>query len=188
MPDYNVNSTLGQPIFSPKDTQFPFEVTCRVIPEESQGRRLVRYRSGEMTTQMLQNDLLNAGWVLASPFTFVPAYGNKSAYIKFRGFLSRDVGGTDQTDDVPPFKPTSQVTKIHSGTVPGEKTAEILGDPGGGNLSYGQEPVPTLNELYLVLVAALEADSTLFGTAVTIERVDLMGVVFGKGARSFPQP
>ena len=185
MPDYNTNSTMGQPLFSPKDTQYPFEITCRVIPEEGQGRRMVSYRSGEMTTQMLQNDLVDAGWTLGTPFTYVPAFGNKSAYIKFRGFLRRDIG-SDPSDDVPNFKPTSQQAVIHPGTVPGEKTDEIIGDPGGGNLSYGQEPVPTLNDMYVNLVAAIEADSTLFGTQVTIERVDLMGVVFGKGARSFP--
>lgn len=186
MPDYNVNSTLGQPLFNPKDTQIPFEITCRVIPDEGQGRRMVSYRSGELTTSMLQNDLVDAGWTLGTPFSYVPAFGNKTACIKFRGFFVRDVGGTDQTDDVPNFKPTSEVTKIHTGTVPGEKTDGILGDPGGGNLSYGQEPVPTLDDVYIDLITALEGDSALFGTVVTIERVDLMGVVFGKGARSFP--
>ncbi len=186
MASYDTNSTLGQPVFGPRDTQIPFTVTCRIVTAESGGRRMTTQRSGQMTANMVQSDLIDAGWNIATPVAYVPAFGSSTARITLNGFFVRDVGGTDQTDDLSVFVPTEPVTKIASGTVPGEKTSIITGDGGGGNLSYGQEPVAQTNTLVYELINSLQMDSSLIGTVAIIEKIDLMGVKYGKDARSFP--
>lgn len=183
----DTNSTQGYPVFGPRDTAVPFETTLRVVPAESQGRRMVSVRSGQLTAKMIEDDLVNAGWNIATPVTYVPAYGNNTAKVKVRGFVSRDVGGTDQTDDVEVFQPASQIYRFANGTVPGEGTSQIAGYTGGGNLSFGQEPSAETDTQVYNLITSLGIASSLIGTVAIIEKVELAGVKYGKGARSFPQ-
>lgn len=181
---YDTNSTQGDPNVTPYDTQMPFTAYIRVVPFSGQGRRLANVRDLQNIARMIQVDLVNAGWNIATPVAFTPQFGHETARITLVGFIKRDEGGTDPSD-VPNFVPTTDVQIFNTGTVPGEKTSLISGNV-GGSLSWGQDTSPTLDVLVSDLKNALISDSSVIGESATIDRIDLMGVTYGKGGRSFP--
>lgn len=182
---YDTNSTLVTNT-APYDTHIPFTVHLRVVPYGGGGRRLAMIRSLQMTAKFIEDDLLGAGWNIATPVAFKPQSGNTSATITLQGFFSRDEIGTETTD-VPNQTTTTDVSVISAGTVPGERTALISGNK-GGSLSWGQHTKPFLDVLANYLKTQLETDSAVIGGAATVDSMTIMGVKFGRRARSFPPP
>lgn len=175
---YDSNSTMSDSQYGPRPTPIPFIAYLRYVPTESGGRRLVTMRDGQNTARMIQEDLQSGGWTIATPVTFVPQFGNKTARITVHGFFDTHVDGN--------FHPTTQQDVIHSGTVPGEKTSTYPMDPGGGNLAWGQDTVTQLDDMVADLVTSMEIASDIIGEDATIDQITVMGVNYGRGGRSFP--
>lgn len=179
---YDTNSSQVNS-FGPHNTHIPFVVHLRIAPA-GDGRRGVRVRDMQSTARMIEDDLTDAGWNIATPVAFKPQFGQSSAEINLVGFFERDEAGSEPSD-VPNFAPVTDVQVIADGTVPGEKTALVTGNV-GGSLSWGQDTVSMLDTLVSDLKTALTVDSAIIGEVATFERIEIMGVKYGRGGRSFP--
>lgn len=181
---YDTNSTQGDPNVTPYDNQMPFKAFLRVVPYSGGGRRLAGVRDLQNTARMVENDLVAAGWNIARPVAFTPQFGHETARITVVGFIQRDEIGSEP-EDTPNFAPTTDVQVFNSGTVPGEKTGLVTGNV-GGSLSWAQDTVAKLDTLVSDIKNALTLDSSVIGEVATIDKIELMGVTYGMGGRSFP--
>ena len=184
---YDTNSTQAAPNVTPYNTQIPFSACLRVVPYSGGGRRLASTRNLQLLAKFVEDDLVAAEWNIAIPVAYKPQYGNTSAQITLEGFVERDEesGTTAPPADVPNFAPVADVQIMANGTIPGEKTALVTGNV-GGSLSWGQNTTATLDTLVSEIVAALKADSVMIDEVVTIDRITVMGVAYGRGGRSLP--
>ncbi len=181
---YDTNSTQPQTNSAPMNTQIPFTAYLRVVPADGDGRRMVKVRDQQLTAKLIEDDLVDAGWNIATPVAFKPQFGAKQAEIIVEGFFERDEVGSEPSD-VPNFQPVTDTAVITAGTVPGEKTAVVEGNV-GGSLSWGQDTTTQLDTLCDDLRTALTIDSDQIGEVALIERIRIMGVDYGAGGRSFP--
>jgi len=165
----------------PNGTSFvPFRVYLREVPTESGGRRWVTIRDLQKTAHIIETELVAAGWNIATPVPFKPQFGQKPAEITLNGFVARP------DEEYPVEHQTTTVEVIHSGTVPGERTALTAVQPGGGSLSYGQEPSDNVENLAFAIMNSLIIDSTFIGESATIEKIEVNGIMFGYGSRTMP--
>lgn len=168
-------------VLNPNTTSFvPFRAYLREVPVEGGGRRWTQIRDLQKTAHIIETELVAAGWNIARPVAFKPQFGNKTAEIVLNGFVGRPDA------DYPVEAQTTTVNIIHTGTVPGEKTALVTKDPGSGNLSYGQEPSDNVESLAFAIQNALTLDSTYIGESAIIERLEVNGIMFGLNARTMP--
>jgi hypothetical protein len=160
----------------------PFKAYLRVVPDKD-GRRWTSVRDLQKLAQFIEDELVASGWNIATPVAATTQFGDSTARITLIGFVAYDA---DARLNIPP---TDSVNLIHSGTVPGEKTAPISGDPGGGNLGLSQDPTASVDAEVALLIADLEgatSGSAYIGTVALIEVIEYNSVVYGRGGRSLP--
>lgn len=179
MPALSDNSRAN---YNPNErTFYPFKAVYRVSVGHD-GRRWTVIRTLEKIANFVEADLINAGWNIATPVRFVPQFGMKPARIEITGFTSyvsfRDVPNTNA------------VNRMSTGVVQGENTDVTTGQPGGGNLSLGQEPTPRVENDVTGMIITLEADSTILGGStayeVELEYMEYNGIKYGRDGRTFP--
>ena len=153
----------------------PFKVFARIVPAND-GRRFTKVRDSEKIASFIESDLQEAGFNIAIPVAYTPQMGQNPARVTIVGMLAV------YRSEHPILPPTTDSTVIHSGTVPGEKTAKVTG-PMGGSLSWGQEPIDEINDGVKWLKENLEAASSHLND---IYRIEYSGVRFGEEFKSFP--
>lgn len=161
----------------------PFVARIRLVPKRGTGKRFDVWRNLEKASLRVETQLLAGNWNIATPIAFTPQFGDFEAHLTIVGFRPK----SRNTDDRRVVAPTTDVTEIHSGTDPGEKTATVLVNK-GGSLSKGQDPVSVVDSEARELVDALGSATTVFGVE-DIMHVEYNGVKYGVkklGGRSFP--
>lgn len=184
MPLYST-STSKPSFMGPVHTKHePFIVYAKVVPSRGYGRRFEYYRSLERLALKVEDELMDAGFNIATPVAWTPQFGNAPARLTIVGFVSRADSATLTTDDnVPPLTPGVEI--IHSGTVDGEFTDVMT--PVNGTQTWGDEPTSVNRSRVSALKSAIEVAST----GIDIIYIDYNGVKYGqlpnkKGFRSFP--
>lgn len=177
MPALSDNSRSA---YNPEENaHIPFKVVYRAVPAQN-GRRWTTIRDLEKKANFVEYDLTQAGFNIATPVRFIPQFGGKTARIEVTGFTT-----ATSLENRPNVPATDTVNRMATGVVPGEKTALTSGDPGGGNLSLGQEPTAQIDSDVLALLDALDAASSTIQT-LTLDSLEYNGIKFGRRARTFP--
>lgn len=173
------------PLGGPRSTKFePFVAYARVTPDREDGRRFVYYRGLENAAQKVEEDLIDAGFHIATPIAFTPQFQQAPARLTIVGFVeTTENSGTTEENNNPPVTPTAKI--IHSGTVDGEKTS--VQTPIQGNQGWGDNPTAANQTNVMNLKADLEAASS----GIEIFYINYNGVRYGtlpnkKGFFSFP--
>lgn len=173
------NQDVADPI-----QHIPFVVHIRVVPYKRTGKRTEYLRNLEKKAKRVQADLVADGWNIATPIAYAPQFGDFSARLTIVGSWTK----TSTTDGRQNTAPTTTIDVIHSGTDPGEKTSVYTGNV-GGSLSYGQDPITTVDAEVAELRSALVASTSEFD-AHDIVHIEYNGVQYGIkkiGGRSFPK-
>lgn len=182
MPNLSTTPTQPSPGAAQEDVYIPFIAHIRVVPDLATGKRWSLIRNLEKIALRVENDLVGAGFNIATPVPYTVQFGDFAARLTIVGFVSKSV----VTDGRRTSPPTTNIDLIHSGTDPNEKTGLIDGNR-GGTLSEGQDPLPIIDTEVAELRAALDAASTLFDLDDIIH-VEYNGVKYGlkkQGGRSF---
>jgi len=182
MPRYSTSSDQPIPGAAQDETFVPFVAHIRVVPDLATGKRLSYYRNLEKTALRVEDDLVDAGFNIATPIAFTPQFGDFGARLTIIGFTEK----SRVTDNRQVESPTTSIDLIHSGTDPNEKTALIDGNK-GGSLAAGQDPTNTVEMEVSELRMNLAAASTQFQIDDVIH-IEYNGVKYGlkkQGGRSF---
>lgn len=174
----------------PGGTKFiPFKVYVEVFPTLANGRRFEYVRDLQKIAQFVEEDLQDSDFNIALPVAYTPQFAQSPPRITIDGY--DEFSGAVSND--PPVDQSTQPTIIHSGTVPGEKTAARAKPPSGGDLASGQDPTATTD----ARVSALKIDvetaltSALGADVFRVFFIEYNGVKYGslppkKAFRSFP--
>lgn len=177
----------------PRDLkQIPFRAFVRVFPTLANGRRWELIRDLEKIADFSEEALIDIGLTLAQPVAFTPQFAQVPARITIVGFDSGEA--TEPFTNVVNASPVEQSTQpgiIHSGTIPGEKTAVMTPRALGGDLSKGQDPTDVVDARVAELRSDIETALAAVNGVDKMIFMDYNGVKYGympnkKGFRSFP--
>jgi len=157
----------------------PFRAYVGVVPA-TDGRRMTHQRDLAKTAGLAENDLEASGFNIAKPVAYTAQVGQSPARLTIIGFIDVSRART------PNEPPTTLPRLIHSGTVPGEKTAVTEG-PTGGSVSWGQEPLLKIDQEVAWLKNALESASDYIAEVFFIEYNGVKyGAEYNRRFRSWP--
>lgn len=182
MPRYSTSPDQPSPRAAQVEAHIPFVAHVRVVPDLATGKRWSLYRNLEKVSIRVEDDLLDAGFNIATPIAFTPQFGDYGARLTIVGFVEK----SRLTDSRKIEAPTTNIDLIHSGTDPDEKTALIDGNR-GGSLSEAQDPTATVEAETAELRALLAAATTQFDLN-DVTHIEYNGVKYGLkkiGGRSF---
>jgi len=168
------------------DLQIYFRAFVRVVPDLAFSRRWEMIRHMEKIQHLAELSLEDiAALRIEGPIQFTHQIGNAPARLSIAGWL------TSTGPNVPPVDRTTQPGEIHSGTIPGEKTALIEEIPRGGDLARGQDPTTATDSRAAAIKDAIETALVDISGIEEVFFLDVNGVKYGqipnrKGFRSFP--
>ena len=168
------------------ETHVPFTAHVRVVPDLATSKRVSLWRNLEKVANRVEDDLLAAGFNIATPVAFTPQLGDFGARLTVVGFVEKSRLAPTAGDDRKVEAPTTNVDYIHSGTDPEEKTALVDGNR-GGSLAAAQDPTDVVNSEVAELRTLLEASSVQFQLH-EVTHIEYNGIKFGLkkiGGRSF---
>lgn len=180
---HNAAADTVSPTAARDAVHVPFVARIRLVPKRGTGKRFDVWRNLEKSALRAEMALVAAGWNIATPVAFTPQFGDFEAHLTIVGFRQK----SRVADDREVIAPTTDVTEIHSGTDPGEKTSTVEVNK-GGSLSKGQDTVITVDDEVRELVNSLGSATSIFGVTDIIH-VEYNGVKYGVkklGGRSFP--
>lgn len=186
MPKLSINNAAADsvsPSAARDEVHVPFVARIRLVPNRGTGKRFDLWRNLEKSSLRAETQLKAKLWNIASPIAFTPQFGNFEAHLTIVGFVQK----LRTTDDRRVIAPTTDVTEIHSGTDPDEKTSAVSVNK-GGSLSKGQDTIITVDDEVRDLVDSLGAATSVFDVEDIIH-VEYNGVKYGVkklGGRSFP--
>lgn len=159
----------------------PFRVYVRLVPKKAFGRRWEAIRDKQKVALAIEAELVSAGYAIPGDMVIESMSTGIKHEMKIVGFHRIDRTTT------PNAQPLADATVIHPGTVPGESTSVMTGSAGVQRiLTHDRESSARLEEGVAQLKAALLSDSATLAAEGRIERIEYNGVLYGKGARSFP--
>jgi hypothetical protein len=188
MPNLSTTPTQVSPSAAQNEVFIPFVARVRVVPDLATGKRWSYFRNLEKIALRTENDLVAAGFNIATPVAFTPQFGDFEAHLTIVGFVEKQRISANPTTDPDRLNaaPTTNIDEIHSGTDPDEKTAVINGNK-GGSLSAGQDPTSVVEAEIVELRALLAASTNQFDEHHVIH-IEYNGVKYGLkkiGGRSF---
>jgi len=169
-----------------EELHIPFKAFVKVIPDLAFSRRWEMIRHLEKIQYIAELSLEGiSSLVLAEPIAFTHQFAQAPARLTIVGFF------VTSGENVPPVDRPTQPAEIHSGTIPGEKTAAIFDIPRGGDLARGQDPTVVTDARVSTLRSTIESALSTISGVVEVFYMDLNGVKYGqipnrKGFRSFP--
>jgi hypothetical protein len=158
--------------------QMNFTVFVRITPNLAYGRRFEYVRDMEKIANAVEDDLNNIAAdshgmeiVVPGPVMFTPQFGQNTARLTFSGFAKSDLGV---------YQPLTDRTVDHQNETKTGPSAT------GGTFRNGVNSTANQDADVRNLKSALESASTyLVGNII---RIELNGLVYGDGGRSFPRP
>mgnify|MGYP003145446779 CR=1 FL=1 len=162
----------------------PFVAHIRIVPSRTSGKRIEIIRNIEKKALRAEVDLITAGFNIATPLAFTPQIGDYEARLTIVGFVTKYRNADLRTNEAP----TTDISVIHSGTDPDEKTSVVQVNK-GGSLASGQDTTSVVDAEVKELRMDLAAGTTEFSEQDVIA-IEYNGVKYGtkkQGARSFPR-
>lgn len=150
----------------------PFTVFARIVPDPGLGKRFEFVRSQEEIGNRIEDALEtispapSTSFEFAKPTKTTPAFANTPARVTINGNIQVASGS---------------IPKAPSGTHAVVSSSKILTGPGSGHAA-NIVPSTELDTILISLKTTLEASTSL----LDIFRIDLAGIIYGKGGRSFP--
>ena len=182
MPRYSTSPDQPSPGAAQVETFVPFVAHVRIVPDLATGKRWSYHRNLEKISLRVEDDLIAAGFNIATPIAFTPRFGDYGSRLTVVGFVEK----SRITDNRKVEAPTTNIDLIHSGTDPDEKTGLINGNR-GGSLSEAQDPTSTVEAEVSELRVSLAAATTQFNLNDVVH-IEYNGIKYGLkkiGGRSF---
>ena len=109
MPKLSTTTTQVTPRAAQDEIHIPYVIHIRIVPDLAQGKRWSHFRNLEKKALRVEQDLLAAGFNIATPVAFTPQFGDFGARLTIIGFdqLSASSDGDNAA-------PTTDIQVIHS--------------------------------------------------------------------------
>lgn len=182
MPNYSTTPDQVAPDSAQDEIFVPFVARVRVVPNLGTGKRTTYFRNLEKIALRTEQDLLDAGFNIATPVAFTPQFGDYEAHLTIVGFYEYSRISDGRFNQAP----TTDIEVIHSGTDVDEKTSKVSVNR-GGSLSEAQDTTSTVNSEVVALRSLLAASTTQF-VETDVIHIEYNGVKYGLkkiGGRSF---
>jgi len=162
----------------------PFRAFVKFVPDLANGRRWEMIRHFEKVQFLIEDALVSETSIeISEQVAFTVQIGQSPGRFTIVGFHI-----TSGEND-PPVDTATQPGEIHSGTVPGEKTAVIPAIPRGGDLARRQDPAARTTNQAVDLRSDLESALSGISGLGEVFYLEYNGVKYGqipnrKGFRS----